>query len=286
MHLKIGIGSGGGLASYQYFKDCGYDCIDFSLMHTNSCWYTLSKEEAEKRLLQEKAWAKEVGLELHQCHGPWMSWEIYLTEEQRRERMEENKRSLWCASVLGIKNWVIHPIFPFNHDDKGGTMWDESFRINLDFYKELLETAKKYGITICLENVPFPGFGLSEIHRIKEFVDTVNDEHFKICLDTGHVNCFKTRDLGEAVRLCGKDLRVLHVHDNRGWDSHDIPYFGEANWESFYKGLVDIGYQGVFNFETGPRPNMGDALNKDIYRMMVKIARHIMHDDDTQNKNK
>lgn len=284
MHLKIGIGSSGGIASYQYLKACGYDCIDFTLMHTNECWYTLPQEEAEVRLLQEKAWADETGLELHQCHGPWMSWDIYHTEQQRQERMAENKRSLWCASVLGIRNWVIHPIFPFGHDDQGGTMQAESFKINLDFYTELLETAKAYDITICLENVPFPGHSLAEIHRVKELVDIIHDEHFKICLDTGHVNCFPTRNLGDAVRLCGQDLRVLHVHDNRGWDSHDIPYFGEADWESFYEGLVDVDYRGVFNYETGPRAKMGKALSEDMYRMMIKIAGHILHDNDRQDQ--
>ncbi len=279
MKLKIGIGTVGGLETYKRYKSIGYDCVDFSLAKTNRDWYTLPPEEAEALLLREKAWANDAGIELHQCHGPWMGERIYSTPAERAERMAEDKRSLWCASVLGIKNWVIHPIFPFGGDEPDTEMQAESFKINYDFYSELLETAKKYDITICYENMPFRDFGLSEIDRIKEMVDKINDDRFKICLDTGHVNCFKTRDLGEAVRICGKDLRVLHVHDNKGWDSHDIPYFGNADWESFYQGLSDIGYSGVFNFETCPNYKMGSELFDDMLGMMVKIAKQIMHDD-------
>ncbi len=279
MHLKIGIGSNGGPEAYKRYKSLGFDCVDFSLAKTDSVWYTLPEEEAEELLLREKSWAADAGMELHQCHGPWMGEKHYSTPALRAERMAEDKRSLWCASVLGIKNWVIHPIFPFGGDEPNAEMRAESFKMNYDFYTELLETARKYNITICCENMPFTNFGLSEIDCIKELVDKIGNDHFKICLDTGHVNCFKTRDLGEAVRICGKDLHVLHVHDNKGWDSHDIPYFGNADWDSFYNGLTDIRYSGAFNFETCPNYRMGDRLFDEMLGMMVRIAKQIMRDD-------
>ncbi len=279
MKLKIGIGSGGGLDAYKMLKSFGYDCIDFALSNTKSDWYTCTQEEIQPRLLRERVWAAEAGVELHQCHGPWMSSGIYQTVEERKERMIENKRSLWCASVLGIKNWVIHPIFPFSSAE-GTEKWDESYKMNLDFYTELLDYAKKCDVTICFENMPFVNFGLSEVDRIKKLVDEINDDHFKICLDTGHVNCFKTRSLGDAVRICGKDLRVLHVHDNHGSDSHEIPFFGTADWDSFCEGLADVGYDGVFNYETSPNRKMGEELFCDMHRMMIRIAKRIMHYDD------
>ncbi len=278
MKLKIGGGCQTGLKSYKQHKSLGYDCVDFFLADTRQCWYTLEKEKAEALLLMVKSFAEQAEVELHQCHGPWISSEIYKTPLERTQRMNENKHSLWCASVLGIKNWVIHPIFPFGTDDNGGTMRDECFKINYDFYSELLETAKKYDITICYENMPFQNFCLSEIDSIKKMVDKINDEHFKICLDTGHTNCFKTRNLGDAVNICGKDLKVLHIHDNHGRDSHEIPYFGTADWDSFYNGLVDIGYNGVFNYEAGPNRRMGTELYEDVHRLMIRIARKIMHD--------
>ncbi len=280
MHLKIGIGSRGGLNTFKRYKALGYDCIDLALYDTASEFYTLPKEQAEKLLLLQRSWARESGVELNQCHGPWKGENIYGTKEERAERMRENKHSLWCASVLGIKNWVIHPIFPFGGEERSAEIRKESFKINLEFFSELLETARQYGITICLENMPFIEFGLSQIDSIKSMVDRIGDEHFKICLDTGHVNCFKTHSIGEAVRICGNDLRALHIHDNRGFDTHDIPFFGNIDWESFYYGLSDIGYTGVFNFETAPNWKMSDEIYDDMHRVMIRLAKQIMHADD------
>ncbi len=277
MSFKIGVKCYGGIAEFRQFKSWGYDCIDFALNDTNSRWYTLSKEEVEPLLIAEKKNAEVAGVVLHQCHGPWMGTDFYKTPEERAIRMEENRRSLWCASILGIKNWVTHPVMPFGISDNGRE--DETYKINYEFFCELLGEAKKYDITICLENLPFTTFSLSEIDKIKGMVDKIGDENFKICLDTGHVNCFRTRNLGDAIRICGDDLRVLHVHDNWGEDRHMIPYFGSANWESFYSGLCDIGFDGVISLETAPPHKMGGELFAEMQPLVVKIIKRIVHDD-------
>ena len=115
----------------------------------------------------------------------------------------------------------------------------------------------------------------------EKLIDDINDDHFKACLDTGHVNCFETRNLGDAVRILGNDLKVLHVHDNRfGRDSHDLPYFGSADWDSFYEGLKDVGYNGVFNLETSPPWKLGEELYDEMAKLLVKIAKKIIHYDE------
>ena len=79
----------------------------------------------------------------------------------------------------------------------------------------------------------------------------------------------------------GNDLRVLHVHDNRfGRDSHDLPYFGSADWDSFYEGLKEVGYDGVFNLETSPPWKLGEELYDEMAKLLVKIAKQVMHYDE------
>jgi len=236
-------------------------------------------------LKREKAWADEYGMEIHQMHGPWDKYDSQLSVDFTREKlkylMDTRKKSISACPYLGCKNWVIHPIFPYTSDDTQKGMEEETYKRNFEFYSELLETAKEYDVTICFENMPHLRFSLAEVDKIKKFVDDINDDHFKACLDTGHVNCFDTRNLGDAVRILGKDLRVLHVHDNRfGRDSHDMPYFGSADWESFYEGLKDIGYNGVFNLETSPSWKLGEELYDEMAVLLVKIAKQVMHYDE------
>ena len=285
MRLRLGTGSGGGEHSYAKLSSYGYQCVDFQMANTESHWYSFSAGDFEKHLKQEKAWADEYGMEIHQMHGPWDKYDSQLsvdfTPEKLKYLMDTRKKSISACPHLGCKNWVIHPIFPYTSDDTLKGMEEETYKRNFEFYSELLETAKEYDVTICFENMPHLRFSLAEVDKIKKLIDDINDDHFKACLDTGHVNCFDTRNLGDAVRILGKDLKVLHVHDNRfGRDSHDLPYFGSADWDSFYDGLVDVGYNGVFNLETSPSWKLGDELYDEASKLLVKIAKRIIHYDE------
>ena len=285
MKLKLGNVIGGGEKSYQKLAEYGYQCADFQLANTESFWYTCSADEFEKGLKREKAWADENGIEIHQAHGPWDKLDIELSQdfsyEKFRNLLEIRKRSISACPYLGCKNWVIHPIFPYTSDDTLKGMEEETYKRNVEFYSELVETAREYDVTICFENMPHVRFSLAEVDKIKLVIDEIGDEHFKACLDTGHVNCFTTRNLGDAVRVLGKDLRVLHVHDNKVVrDSHEFPYFGTADWDSFYEGLVDVGYNGVFNLETTPSWKLEPGLYDDMAKCLVRIAKQIIHYDE------
>ncbi len=58
----------------------------------------------------------------------------------------------------------------------------------------------------------------------------------------------------------GKNLTVLHLHDNFGalndWfgemDRHLLPFFGCVDWKGTVKALREIGFDGVFSFEVNP----------------------------------
>ena len=81
----------------------------------------------------------------------------------------------------------------------------------------------------------------------------MNDEHFKVCLDTGHVAVFKELSLGDEVRRLGKHIVAFHIHDNDGRrDLHQFPGFGRIDWSDFGRALRDIGYDGSFSLETAP----------------------------------
>lgn len=285
MKLRLGTGCCGGEKAYQKLSSYGYQCVDFQMANTESQWYTFSAYDFEKYLRREKAWADEYGMEIHQMHGPWDKYDSQLgldfTTEKLKYLMDTRKKSISACPYLGCKNWVIHPIFPYTSDDTLKGMEEETYKRNFEFYSELLETAKEHDVTICFENMPHLRFSLAEVDAIKKLIDDINDDHFKACLDTGHVNCFETRNLGDAVRILGKDLRVLHVHDNRfGRDSHDLPYFGSSDWDSFYEGLKEVGYDGVFNLETSPPWKLGEELYDEMAKLLVKIAKQVMHYDE------
>ncbi len=285
MKLELGTGTGGGKETYKKLSEYGYQCVDFQMVHTESFWFTCSSSEFETQLKKEKVWADENGIRIHQMHGPWDKYDTQLSSDFSKEKlkylMDTRKRSISACPLLGCKNWVIHPIFPYTSDDTLKGMEDETYKINLEFYSELLETAKEYDVTICFENMPHLRFSMADVDIIKRFIDDINDDRFKACLDTGHVIALNNKSLGDAVRALGKDLRVLHVHDSRpGYDYHMLPLFGAGDWDSFYEGLKEVGFDGVFSLETAPSWKLNEELYDEAAKLLVKISKQVIRYDE------
>lgn len=240
---------------FKKMKEYGIDCVD---IHIEAELEGRTEEEFEEYMLGIKAMMDEAGVTPTQAHGPFV-WPIHdETDELRAKRMVLMKRSIKCASLMGIKNWVIHPVVPFGTGD----FWpEEVWRINIEFFKELLPVAKQYGVTICLENMPWKNFPIATPEQSFKLIRIMDDDNFKFCLDTGHAEVCGISP-ADAVRFAGKDLKALHVHDNDGkGDHHYVPCMGVIDWKSFIEALREVEYDGVFSFENGFKNFLPGASN-------------------------
>ena len=277
--MKIGIRQTGylrwGEARYRKAREHGFECIDFNMMNTDEPIYVLPEARVEEMMLAERALAEASGVTFYQAHGPWRTPKD-ATPEDRAERLEKMKRSLWAASLLGCKNWVIHPILPCGGCERGRPEAERTWELNLEFWSALLPTAKQYDITVCLENMPFLNFSIATPQDILRVVRTVNDPHFKICLDTGHVAAFEGLSVAEAVKELGENIRAFHVHDSHPrLDLHLFPFFGVTNWTSFAQALHQIDYPGALCLETAPPPSLPDDIYESMCRSLASIADRI-----------
>lgn len=254
--MKIGIESSAYEGLYGLhegvarMKRHGYECVDFQdFVHTDTELFALTESDFEKYLLTKRAVYEEADIEIFQSHGPWRYPPQDFTAEDRAERFEKMARSIHGTAVLGCKNFIIHPLMPWgaDSDPKPQRRWD----MNLEFFSRLCKVAESEDVTICFENMPMTQISLSRPHEILEFVKTINDPHFKVCLDTGHCAVFGESP-AEAVRLIGKEyLAALHVHDNNGKnDLHWLPYTGVIDWADFSCALDEIGFEGSLSLET------------------------------------
>jgi len=244
---------------YEKLKEHGFSCIDYGMADTDALIYSLDDKQFEEFLKKEKELAVAAEIEVSQVHGPWRYPPRDFSDEDRAERLKKMKRSIKATALLDCKFWVVHPIMPYTTVDlKEGKAY-ETREMNLQFMKELLKTAKEYGVIICLENMPMLNFSISTPTQILKFVNEINDENFKICLDTGHVNVFNNLTVGDAVRELGDKIKVLHIHDNGGTDDdHLAPFSGGIDWVDFSKALKETGFDGVISLETLPDGNLDD----------------------------
>ncbi len=268
-----------GEETYKKLKEHGFMCSDFDMSVTDSIIYTSSEMQADEILIYEKNLASDAGIEISQVHGPWRWPPRDYEKSDREERMESMKRSIRFTSVLGCKNWVVHPIMPFGIEDIGTPNEKNTWDMNLEFMTELLKTAKEYGVTICLENMPMLKFSLAKPADILRFVQTIDDENFKICFDTGHAAVFEYESLivEDEIRRLGDQIKTLHVHDTMyACDLHLMPYSGVIDWKKFKQALDDIGFDGVFSLEVLPSRKLPDSIFDGIGRHIYKIAEDIV----------
>ena len=251
----------------KMYVEAGYNALDFSMTDaaiTLPIYGDEYKEIAEKvvKIVEPK------GVIFNQMHAPFAS----KTEVYENEIVPLMPRVFEFASLLGIKNVVVHP-------RKCGRYYgneEELFEKNVEFYNSLKPIAKKFGVKIAIENMwqthPITKRICDDVcappEELARLYDTLNDpEVFTVCLDIGHV-ALCGREPEDAIRTIGKRIGCLHVHDvDYANDLHTLPGTGKINWDKVCRALAEIGYDGDVTLEanlfySGFLPEMESKVTK------------------------
>lgn len=229
---------------------------------------------AYKDMIKEKLFKMKVGISVR-IPDATSGYERY--GEKKYLKLREHGYEAIDIDISDTTSFLYTEPFGVEDIEKGKA--EETWALNLEFMRKLLVTAKEEDVIICLENMPMLKFSLSTPEQILKFVKEIDDEHFKICLDTGHVSVFYELDLADEVRRLGDYIKVLHVHDNK-WriDCHMYPYFGRIDWEGFGKALKEINYGGTLSLETLPPRAQPDELYEKSAVFLCNLGKNICKD--------
>lgn len=249
-----------GKTDFAQLRSLGFSYEDYQpLADTKGELYYLDEEAFRKELRRQKQEANAAGIAFFQAHGPWPVDDT--TPEKREANMEHFKRCIRGCYYLECPNLVVHPMMPEGWQQE--LDGEQAVALNREFIRELAQYAKPYGVTVCVENMPFGHQRLARTEALVQLVRELGQENLGICLDTGHCNVLG-EDAGDCARLCGNLLKTVHIHDNSGKeDEHLIPYLGSVNWESFQRSLEEIGFEGVWSLECSCRRYPGQ-LRKEL----------------------
>lgn len=274
---KIGVQSTGSIkaedieAGYRIIREAGFDCVDFNFdeyLGVNDVYagkiddlFDRPVDEIWKDFAPHLEAAQKYGLTFEQMHAPFPM--LIKGREDISEKMTRiTKNCMEICARMGGRYIVVHPVtLAYEYSKK------EEYAFNMALYKELIPTAKKCGLVVCLENMFVEKNShlmegvCSDFTEAAAMIDELNgfvgEELFGFCFDVGHANILG-KNLYQAVVTLGSRLKILHIHDNDGIsDLHTMPYtFARGwngiatDWEGFLRGLKEIGYKGVINFET------------------------------------
>ena len=245
--------------------EAGYPAIDFSMYNIKRLPYTDDYREMAKKL---RKLADDNGVVFNQAHAPF----IWKTDVYENELVPLFPVTFEFASLLGIKNVVVHP----RQNGRYYGREQELFEKNVEFYTALKPLAKKFGIKMAIENMwqrhPITNNICDDVcappEELARLYDTLNDpEVFTVCLDLGHV-ALAGREPEDAIRILGSRIGCLHVHDvDYRSDLHTLPGVGKINWDNVCRALADIDYKGDItleadNFYLGFLPEMYKTATK------------------------
>lgn len=283
--MKIGIGpyyikEYGVKSGAERMHRHGYEYLDFGFYSkTDNGLYPSDESEFVRVAEGWRDALKENGYKVNQIHGPWQ-WPITDgTEEGRAERFEKMSKALLGASIIGARYMAIHPIMPFGIEKHTKEEEEMLWALNVEYYTRLAEVGKECGVTICIENMPFPNFPISSAHDIMKLVKMIDHPFVRVCLDTGHANVVKP-DPAEAVKIIGKEyLKILHVHGNDGKDDlHFTPTIegDTVDWRAFTNALLEIDFGGVVSIEAFPKTEgKVDPEREDIELFLANATKRI-----------
>lgn len=220
----------------ELFEKTGYKYSELSFEHGEML---IERDEDTVRTGKDfKSFASAHGISFLQGHIP-----LCLKICQNSEDMETMKKYLDLYNAIGIKYCVIHcdKFLELN------LTIDEIKERNIKALKELGEYIKDTELVICIENLNvFP----ITADVILDMLSELDEEHFAICLDTGHLH-MNNGDLTEFVQKAGHRIKALHIADNEGErDQHLMPCGkGGIDFVSVFKEIKKFGYDGLYNLE-------------------------------------
>lgn len=149
--------------------------------------------------------------------------------------------------------------------------------VAIEFLRPLCEFASARNVGIAVENVPS-----ATTEALIETVDTLALEGYKVgvCLDVGHANVAGLSQK-ETIEMLGKRIKMLHLHDNYGKDSHQPPFSGNINWFDVFGTLAKVGYEGDFNYEVNASA-IPHECRKAHAEYLLSLAKHFVKDFDTK----
>ena len=264
--------------------EAGFTALDFGFF--NPRYYAKELDGHFFTELRKKA--EDKGLVFNQAHAPFPS--SVGKPERDEEIFGDIVRSMKNASLLGVKNIVVHPVQHLVYANDG--VPEKLFELNVAFYNRLKPYCEEYGIRVAVENMwqdkRLIGrcdscIGHSTCSTPEEFIrymDALGDSRcFTACLDLGHTMLVHEKP-EEFIRALGHDrLGALHVHDTDGKsDLHTLPYYGGMGyWDRITDALRDIDYVGDLTYEAG---NFLEPLPKELYgaasRFMAEMGAYLI----------
>lgn len=213
-------------------RQAGFEVVSIGASPQHSGYATREGRAAIRAL------ANEHGVAIDSVHAPFPEGDrlFSLDESERLESIRQCQIALDAAAELEGRIVVIHLIQPYGIPH--GTVRDQMIAAGRRSVGVLAAYAGSHGVKLALENGQRRDYDDVLAGLLAEFTDA----HVGFCYDSGHENvqgtCFR------MLEEFGHRLLTMHIHDNKGSDTHTLPCEGSIDWNRFREVLHGLDYAG------------------------------------------
>ena len=217
----------------------GFEYVDYIPVIKSADW--------EKELSDALEIFKNTGLSVHQTHSPMFRYAYDRPDVNMIEAaFEATVRS-------GAKYMVVHgDEFDFENMEYSP---QKALEYNHDLFAPFVKKAEDCGIKLAFETVFEDGFKnrprfCSKAEDLKNLIESFDSSSVCCCWDFGHAGVSFGEKHPDMIRLLGKHIECMHMHDfGHGDDLHLPPFLGENNWKECNSAMKEIGYSGAYILE-------------------------------------
>jgi len=204
--------------------------------------HTLNKRRVKK--LKEIAETHNLDFVVH---APWAGINIATPSQSLRYAvLKRLEKSIVNAGQLDCRLWLFHPGSKtgLSHFYPGN-----DWQLNLQSVRTLLQTAKREGVKVAIENTPEPYPSLMKsVDDFHRFYEDLND-NIGMVLDVAHANL--NNQIQDFLKQFLKSIVHIHVSDNNGdRDMHLGIGLGNIDWKNIAKQLREKNYNNILMIES------------------------------------
>ncbi len=237
-----------GLSTGCFYRTSFFECLPlvreagFSMLEIASAPAHLDPGDRDA-VLRAGRLLRDQGIEAYSYHAPW-GGELDITAPdplRRRRALDAILRAVDAAARLEARHVVLHPGPELAREPPADERLHR-LRLAAATIDVVARRCREEGPRLVLENM-LPHLLFGNARDLLWILAALREPGVGICLDTGHAHL--GADLPRMVRLFAGNLRMLHVHDNRGHgDDHLPPGLGEIDWPRLLRRLDDAGFHG------------------------------------------
>lgn len=210
----------------KLIKEAGFDQTMF--------WWGDEFEDTDGSRFDLYDCAVKNGLDVVTCHFPSTNahW-LWMDGEEGKSYVKQFDSACKECGERKIKYLVLHltrKLITAEPNQKG-----------LDNFSRMLDSARKNGIVIAIENTRFL--------RYNDYIlQHFHDSAIGFCFDSGHANCYTPNE--QPLEKYGKMLVTTHIHDNIGPvgnepDQHHLIGEGVVDFGKVFERLKHFGVRHI-----------------------------------------